>query len=291
MDVLTSLRAFVAVSEAGTFSAGARRLGISTSVINRRVTQLEEQVGSKLFHRTTRQLRLTPAGQRYVNRAQAVLAEVRELVSSMKDEGHEIVDHIRIKAPTTLTAARLSASFNRFQTVNPNVRLEIVLMDRPVDPVIEGFDIAIGAFPHSFVGVIDEPLTILKRVICAAPQYLQAHRRLDHPRDLVDHRCLCFVPTGPSWSFIGPRGPLEVQVRPVLSSNDGRLLLDSALRGNGIALLPGYLADEALECGALCQVLPEFSIPDLIIKATIPERRTSSAAIQGLIQELRSALE
>ena len=84
--------------------------------------------------------------------------------------------------------------FSAFQSENPRLKLEIVLIDRPVDPVTEGFDVAIGAFPHSFGGVVDEPLCPLRRLLCASPGYLKTHGMPNHPRDLVDHRCLTFLP-------------------------------------------------------------------------------------------------
>jgi DNA-binding transcriptional LysR family regulator len=259
-------------------------------VVAKRVTQLEARLGTVLFHRSTRQLRLTAAGQEYVQRARSVVADVGDLLSRMGEKGHDLVDHLRIKAPTSLTIARLADVFSAFQTQNPKLKLEIVLIDRPVDPVTEGFDIAIGAFPHSFGGVVDEPLCRLKRLLCASPAYLGAHGMPQHPRDLVEHACLSFLPTGSDWIFDGPRGRITVQVRPLLSSNEGHVLVKSAIAGNGIAFISHYLAEDALRRGALQVVLPDFPIPELWVKATIPERRVKAAAVQALLHQLRSSL-
>ena len=177
MDILVNLQAFLATADAAGFSAAARKLDVSTSVVAKRVTQLEARIGTPLFHRSTRQLRLTDAGQRYVHRARGVVTDATDLLSRMGEKGHDLVDHLRIKAPTSLTVARLADAFSAFQTQNPRLKLEIVLIDRPVDPVTEGFDIAIGAFPHSFGGVVDEPLCTLKRLLCASPAYLKKHGR------------------------------------------------------------------------------------------------------------------
>ncbi|MGY3406143.1 DNA-binding transcriptional LysR family regulator [Bradyrhizobium sp. GM5.1] len=163
----------------------------------------------------------------------------------MGEKGHDLVDHLRIKAPTSLTVARLADVFTAFQTQNPRLKLEIVLFDRPVDPVTEGFDIAIGAFPHSFGGVVDEPLCPLKRLLCASPAYLKKHGTPKHPRDLVDHRCLSFLPTGPEWIFDGPRGRISVQVSPLLSCNEGQVLARSAIAGNGIVLISRTISSRA----------------------------------------------
>jgi DNA-binding transcriptional LysR family regulator len=290
MDILVNLQAFLATADSGGFSAAARKLKISTSVVAKRVTQLEARIGTALFHRSTRQLRLTVAGQQYVHRARGVVADVGDLLSRMGEKDHDLVDHLRIKAPTSLTIARLADAFSAFQTQNPRLKLEIVLIDRPVDPVTEGFDIAIGAFPHSFGGVVDEPLCRLRRLLCASPAYLKTHGAPRHPRDLVDHRCLSFLPTGPEWMFDGPRGRVTIQVRPLLSSNEGHVLAKSAIAGNGIALVSHYLAADALRSGALKVVLPDFQVPELWVKATIPERRVNAAAVQALLRQLKSSL-
>jgi DNA-binding transcriptional LysR family regulator len=290
MDVLVNLQAFLATADAASFSAAARKLNVSTSVVTKRVSQLEARIGVALFHRSTRQLRLTAAGQQCVHRARGVVADAGDLLSRMGEKGHDLVDHLRIKAPTSLTIARLADVFSAFQTQNPRLRLEIVLIDRPVDPVTEGFDIAIGAFPHSFGGVVDEPLCRLKRLLCASPAYLKAHGVPKHPRDLVDHHCLTFLPTGPEWMFDGPRGRITIQVRPLLSSNEGHVLVKSAIAGNGIAFISHYLAEDALRGGTLQVVLPDFPVPELWVKATIPERRTNAAAVQALLRQLKSSL-
>jgi DNA-binding transcriptional LysR family regulator len=287
MDTLVNLKAFLATAEAAGFSAAARKLNVSTSVVSKRVTQLEAQIGTALFHRSTRQLRLTEAGQRYVHKARSVVAEVGDLLSRMGEKDRDLIDHLRIKAPTSLTIARLADVFSTFQTQNPRLKLEIVLIDRPVDPVTEGFDIAIGAFPHSFGGVVDEPLYPIKRLLCASPAYLKTQGAPRHPRDLIDHRCLSFLPTGPEWMFDGPRGRITIQVRPMLSSNEGHVLVKSAIAGNGIAFISHYIVADALECGRLQVVLPDFPIPELWVKATIPERRINSAAVQALLQQLK----
>lgn len=290
MDVLVNLQAFLATADAGGFSAAGRKLNVATSVVAKRVTQLEDRVGTALFHRSTRQLRLTEAGQQYVHRARSVVADVGDLLSRMGEKDRDLTDHLRVKAPTSLTVARLADAFATFQTQNPSVKLEIVMIDRPVDPVMEGFDIAIGAIPLSFGGVVDEPLCRLTRLLCASPSYLKKHGTPKHPRDLVDHRCLSFLPTGPEWTFEGPRGRINVRVRPLLSSNEGRVLMQSALADNGIALISHYLVEETLRSGKLQPVLTDFPIPELWVNAAVPERRINAIAVQALLRTLKNSL-
>ena len=290
MDILVNLQAFLATADASGFSAAARKLNVSTSVVAKRVTQLEARIGVPLFQRSTRQLKLTEAGQQYVDRARSVVADAGDLLSRMGAKRGELSDHLRIKAPTSLTVVRLADAFSTFQTQNPRLKLEIVMIDRPVDPVTEGFDIAIGAFPHSFGGVVDEPICRLPRLLCAAPTYLRKHGTPKHPRDLVAHRCLSFLPTGPEWIFDGPRGRISIHVRPLLSSNEGHVLARSAVAGNGIALISQYLVEDALKSGALRPVLSDFPVPELWVKAAVPERRINAAAVQAMLHLLKSSL-
>ena len=290
MDILVNLQAFLATADAAGFSAAARKLNVSTSVVAKRVTQLEARIGVPLFQRSTRQLRLTEAGQQYVHRARSVVADATDLLSRMGAKGQDLSDHLRIKAPTSLTVARLADAFSTFQSKHPRLKLEIVMIDRPVDPVTEGFDIAIGAFPHSFGGVVDEPICRLPRLLCASPAYLRKHGTPKHPHDLVDHRCLSFLPTGPEWIFDGPRGRISIQVRPLLSSNEGHVLARSAIAGNGIAMISHYLVEDALRGGALRPVLSDFPVPELWVKAAVPERRINAAAVQAMLRLLKSSL-
>jgi DNA-binding transcriptional LysR family regulator len=177
----------------------------------------------------------------------------------------------------------------RFQTLNPKVSMELVLTDRVVNPMDEGFDLALAAFDTTFSGVVDIQLCPLRRYLCAAPQYIAARGSPQHPRELADHDTLSFLPTGPIWSFTGPAGPSTVEIRPRMSANDGQVLLAAARAGNGIALLSEYLVAHALKTGELVPVLNTYSPPELWVKALIPEARMPVARIHALVEFLKSA--
>lgn len=290
MDTLQNLKAFLAVARGGSFSAAGRQLGIATSVVAKRIDQLEWATRTKLFARSTRQMVLTETGERWLQRVQSAVAELDEVLTGMARAGVDLEGHLRLKMPTTLTILYLGAIVSRFQFKHPRVSLDIVLADRPLDPIEEGFDVAVTVFPDSFGGVVDEPLCPLRRLICASPDYLAERGVPDHPRDLVAHDTLNFQPSGPVWSFQSAEGPISVEIRPKLSANDNQVLFAAAREGNGIALLSSYVAGPALRDGSLVQVLEAFPVTDLWIKALIPENRAQIPRIRTLVGFLKDGL-
>jgi DNA-binding transcriptional LysR family regulator len=177
---------------------------------------------------------------------------------------------IRIKVPTTLGFLRLNALVREFAELHPDIDMEVLLLDGPMNPAAEGIDIAITAFPASFDNVADEFLWSHRRSLFASSQYLSSYPRLDHPRQLEEHRCLVYQPTGPSWPFLSGNGVMTVTVPPRISSNDMSVLLEAAKTHLGIALLSNYVALPEIRSGSLVVPLPDFPVPDLWIKAMVP---------------------
>jgi DNA-binding transcriptional LysR family regulator len=289
MDTVQNLRAFVEVAQRGSFSAAARKLGIATSVVAKRVGQLEATTDTRLFRRSTREVTLTEAGRSWIGRVRSMLADMDELLASARDGGRELEGPLRIKAPTTLSILYLGGMLASFQRLHPKIVLDIVLTDRPVNPIEEGFDLALTVFGTSFTGVTDVPLCSVRRLLCATPGYLAARGAPVHPRDLAAHDTLSFGPTGYTWVFSGPQGQVLVEVSPRLSANDGQLLLAGARAGNGIALLSEYVVLPLLQSGEMVSILEEYPVPDVWLKALVPNGRMQIGRIQALVRFLRDS--
>jgi DNA-binding transcriptional LysR family regulator len=291
MDTLANMRAFVAVAETGSFSEAARRAGLAPSVMAKRVDQLEWRIQAPLFSRSTRRLTLTDVGERYLTTLRALVRQVDDTLSGMAQASGALEGHIRIKVPTTLGQLYLNGLLNRFLQSQPRVSLEIVLADRSVNPIEEGFDIAIGARPESYGQVQDHPLVPIRRRLCAAPAYLARWGAPQAPADLLEHDCLVLATTGERWELQGPQGLVGVDVRAKLKSNDGLALREAARAGLGITLLADYLVAPDLREGGLQEVLPEMTLPDLWLKALVPANRIDLPRIRALLawlhQELR----
>ncbi|WP_127105248.1 LysR family transcriptional regulator [Pararhodobacter zhoushanensis] len=289
MDTLDNIRTFLAVARHGSFSATARALDTVPSVVSKRVSQLEHQLKTPLFVRSTRELALTEAGRVYSLRFQAALPELDAVLHDGWGPRSALQAHLRIKCPTTLSMYYIGDALVSFRSAHPGVRIELVLMDRSVNPIEERFDIAIGALPTTYTNVVDIPLCGMKRLLVASPDYLRTHGMPDHPRDLAGRECNVFAATGATWVFEGPSGTVSVEVQNSFTANDSTMLLKAVEHGLGFATLASYIAQPAVDAGRIVAVLPDFRLPDFTIKAMVPDNRRLNPAVQVLLQHLIDA--
>lgn len=290
MDILLNLRAFLAAARYGSFSEAARHLNVVPSVVAKRIADLEHTTKTQLFTRTTRRVVLTEPGQRFQVKAGALVADFDDVIHSFDRDEQQLEGHIRLKVPTTLAVLYLGEILSAFQRQHERITMEVLLIDRSANPLEEGFDIAIGGRAASYEGVLDIPLCPLRQVLCAAPAYLKAHGTPLHPRNLADHDCLVFKPAGLTWHFDSERGPITVDVPQRLVANDNSVLLAGALAGNGIAVLPAYVAKTALATGKLQPLLLDFPLQATWLKALVPRRRQGLARVNALTEWLKHSL-
>ena len=260
---------------------------MATSVVAKRIDQLEAAAGTRLFERSTRAVSLNEAGRNWIGRVRSLVADADDTMAKAARAGQDLEGPVRVKVPTTLTVLYLADALARFQQQHPRVVLDVVLTDRPVNPADEGFDIAVAVFGATFGGVVDLPLCAVRRVLCASPAYLARRGTPGHPRDLAGHDTLSFGPTGHVWPFGSPQGPVLMEVSPQLASNDGQVLLAGARAGNGVALLSEYVALPSLRRGELVTVLDDFPLPEIWLKALVPSARMQVSRVQALTGFLR----
>jgi len=291
VDTIANLKAFVATADAGSLSGAARQLGVVPSVISKRIDQLEWRIRAPLFNRSTRKLALTDVGERYLLTVRETIRQVDDTLAGMARASSELEGHIRVKIPTTLGVLYLSEILNDFLRSQPMISMDIVLADRSVNPLEEGFDIAIGALAELYGQVQDLPLCLMKRFLCAAPSYLERRGTPMRPADLAGHDCLVFTTSGARWEFQSDQGLIGIDVRPKLSTNDGAAICRAALAGGGIAVLSDYLASAALQSGQLLEVLPGFAVPGLWLKALVPTKRIELPRVRMLLDWLEQNLK
>src|SRR5579864_586183 len=288
-DSLLNMKAFLATVRAGSFSEAGRQISVAPSVVTKRVGQLEWSLRTKLLRRSTRRLQLTDVGERYLEVIRQIVREYDEMAAGVMRSPGELEGQLRIKAPASPMPIDLADVLSSFQLRYPRLTLDAVLVDRSVNPAEEGFDIVLTMMPSSFDGVIEEPLHVFPRVLCAAPSYLARRGQPRHVSDLVNHDCIVFSPIGPVWTFEGRTGMTTVAVRPHLVTNNGALVIDSLCAGTGIAIVSRAAAADRLKSGALVELLPEFQVPDLWLKALVPATRASLARVQTLLEAIRDA--
>ena len=288
---MLNVTSFVRVARLHSFSGAARELGVAPSVITKRITQLEKSMGVQLVVRSTRGLALTAAGDRYLPRFVRLLAEFDELFEARDAEQLKLEGHLRIKSPTTITTEALGVLFAEFMVDHPGISLEVVLVDRSVNPLEEGFDFALGALPVSYPNVIDVPICPYELVTCCAPKYLVGKSAPQHPNELVDYECLTTVLFRTTWVFESSRGALSVEVHSRLHSSDSRILREAALRGLGIVILPRFLADEPIRKGLLIPLLKDFPVPVFWLKALVPRMKMSRPVVRELVAYLKTRMQ
>jgi DNA-binding transcriptional LysR family regulator len=290
MDTLTNLRTFLAVVQTNGFSKAARQLDVVPSVVAKRIAQLEQTLGTRLFERTTRSVVLTEAGERLRTRAADTVGGFDALVRAVGNDDGKLEGHIRLMAPTTLTTLFLGQAMVEFMVQHPRITLDISLADRSVNPLEQAFDIVISGRTAHYEGVVQRPLAPIDYILCAAAGALEVQPPLAHPSDLSARDCLVFRPTGPSWAFRSARGLVLVDVQARLLADDNRSLLLAAERGLGIALLPGYIARPALAAGRLVALLAEFPPQEAWFKAYVPRRLQGTARIAALCNAISQAM-
>jgi DNA-binding transcriptional LysR family regulator len=290
MDLYENFRAFVTAAESASFSAAARKLDVVPSVIAKRVQDLEQRIQAPLFLRTTRSMELTDVGERYLLEIKNLLRSTDDMLLGLsKNRGH-LEGHIKIKIPGTLGQLYLSPLLHEFMRLHPHLHLDILQADRSVNPLEEGFDLALGALPESYGGVVDIPLCAVDRHLCASPAYLLAHGTPTQASDLYAMDTLVYATSGSRWQLMGPQGTVILDLKPKMNTTDGAGLLQATRHGMGIAVIAAYLSAPDLQSGRLLQVLPDYRIPQIWLKALVPERRMQLPRIKELIEFLQGHL-
>jgi DNA-binding transcriptional LysR family regulator len=282
MDMLLKLKAFIASADAGSFSEAARQLHASPSVIMKRVDELEWNFKATLFERSTRRLTLTDPGHGYLTHARQLVRSYDDMLTGAILSPGSIEGPIRIKVPGVFMRQGLGAVFTRFRQQYPQVQLDIITSDRGGNPAADGFDIAVGMDQMAYPDVLERVMRPFPRLLCAAPAYLALHAEPQHPRELIHHPCLTFATAGSIWGFDSPEGRIEVDVRPVLISNDSSYLCTAACEGQGIVQLALPFVADALQTGQLLPVLQAFPLVARWVKLMVPAARLELARVKLL---------
>ncbi|WP_455197957.1 LysR family transcriptional regulator, partial [Kaarinaea lacus] len=190
MDLFTSMRTYIAVVSAGSFTGGAERLGISKALASKYIGQLEDHLGVRLLNRTTRRLNLTEVGQGYFQRCQQLLDELDELEASVLEQQDAPRGKLKVAAPSNFGEKNLARAVAEYLKTQPNMSIELVLADRFVNLVEEGFDLAVRIGELADSSLIARRLASMRMVVCAAPEYLKKNNIPADPQELAMHNCL-----------------------------------------------------------------------------------------------------
>jgi len=279
---------FAAIVEAGSLSAGGRKLGMSPAVVSKRLCRLEDRLGVRLMERSTRHLALTEGGRQFYTRAVTILESIEDAEATVSGRLAAARGALRISAPTTFGRLHLAPHLGEFLRQNPDLTVEINFSDSFVDLEAEGIDVAvrIGALQQSTPAPVW--LAPNRRVLCATPGYLAEHGMPQDLPDLRRHRLLAAANQAP-WRLHGPDGAVSMPVRSFVRTTSNEVIRELVLSGVGIALRSIWDVGPQLIEGTLSAVLSQYAgSPDTCIQAIRSGRRSAANSAEHFIQFLRT---
>lgn len=284
MQDLNDVRAFLEVSRSGSFGQAARVLGLSKSMVSRRIVRLERSLGAQLLNRTTRGVVVTEAGATFVNHAQRALAELETARDALRQEGGEVEGQLRIAAPLSFGATHVAPVLAELALRHPRLRLYTSYSDRRVDLMAERYDVAIrlGALPDS--SLVARRVAPMYGALVAAPAYLARHGTPHTLAELATHEAVIQGTT--SWRLHDGRREHHVSVHGRFESDSGEATLAATLAGVGIAMLPTFLAGEHIGAGRLVVLLTQYRIPEFGLYVVRPPPATHTPRTIRVLTEI-----
>jgi LysR family transcriptional regulator, transcriptional activator for dmlA len=289
MDLINAVACFVRVAERGSFSASARDMGVSQAHMSRAIAQLEARLGTKLIHRTTRQLTLTDEGMEYLGRCRTILSAIEEADQSVGKRANVLSGQLRVFAPVSLGRTWIVPRVTEFLARHPDLSIKLVLDDSPRDLIEDRLDIGLRIGPLSDGTQQARKLGDIERVIVATPAYWDQSGRPNHPSDLEGHEWLMFDGVVLVNGFDCMRGDetLRVHLKGRFSSNSSEAMQEAMLTGAGVCLAPYWLAAKGLSDGSLERVFADWrTMPSLPLYVTYPANRAPTEKVRRFIDWL-----
>lgn len=286
MDRLSAMQVFVSVVDNGSQSAAAEQLDLSRPVVSRYLAELEEWTGARLLHRTTRKLSLTAAGAEMLPRCRQMLelaTDMKNVLALPEDAPQGL---LRITVSTSFGQSHLAAAVADYVKQYPGVTVDMLLLDRVVNLVEERIDLAIRISKELDPNLIARRLTVCRSVVCASPAYIREHGKPTQAEQLALHNCLTHSYYGSVWLLERDQLPVNVAVKGNISANDASSLVQAALAGAGIALLPTFLAAPYIRSGQLLSLLPEYHPQEFGVFGVYASRKHMPATLRTMLDFL-----
>lgn len=295
MDQVAAIVLFIRALDLGSISAAARSLDISPAVASQRLKKLEQQLGVRLLHRTTRQLHPTPEGQALLDRGRVLIEDLDAVTSNLRGAGAGVTGTLRVTMSSTFGRLYISPLLPEFLAAHPALKLHVDFSDQWLDLVSAGFDLAIRIGTLEDSSLVARKLGHDSRILCASPDYLRRRGMPRSPDDLRDHDCLLMTARQgrqDTWKLVDRDGGVHaVKVKGRVESNQGELLRDAALSGLGIAVHSTWYIRDELETGRLHRVLPGYSLESSGIHALMPQRHLVPPRVRAFLEFISERLK
>ncbi|MDD1964314.1 LysR family transcriptional regulator [Pseudomonas putida] len=286
MDTLEAMAIFVRVVERGSFSAVARELGTTQPTVSKQINALEKRLGGRLIARSTRQLSLTDEGTRYYKQCRDILAAVDSAEHSFQTGREAVAGPLRIASSVSFGRLQIAPRLQGFLERYPEVTVDLLLSDQNVDLVSEGMDVAIRIGELKDSSLIARQIGLTRRLLVAAPDYLERHGTPQTAEELSLHNCILFNLLADFDTWVFDAGQYHVQVKGNVRSNNSEAIRQMVLSGLGISLSPTWLYRRDIAQGRVVQVLPDLIPSALPIHALLPANRRQSARVRAFVDYL-----
>lgn len=295
LDRVTGMQVFARVAALGGLSAAARALGMSQTMATKHLGALEQRLGVKLVHRTTRRLTLTEAGRRYLDSVERILAELADADAVASADRVEAHGTLRVNAPVSFGVREIAPLLPEFSRLHPALAVDLGLNDRYVDLIEEGWDVAVRIGSLTESAMVARRLAPCRTVVCAAPAYLAARGAPRTIADLRQHNCLGYTLSrtvgAQRWAF-GRQGEITIPIAGNLQSSNGDALVAAAIAGQGLIYQPAFLVAAALAAGSLVGLQLDHPAVELGgIFALYPSERRPPAKVRAFIDFLVGRFE
>ncbi len=291
MEQITAMRLFTRVVQTGSFSVVARESGISQSSVSKNLAALEAKLGARLLARTSRKLNLTEVGCDYYERCLPILMEIDEAEATVRSMTSNPSGVLRVNVPVSFGQRHVIPRMPEFMRAYPNVKLDIMLLDRQVDLVAEGVDVAIRIDILDDSSLIARRLGDSPRLLVASKSYLQKHGRPNHPDELKNFDCLVYslLGTGNIWHFLHQGKEFSVGVKGNFQANNSDAVRQMALAGAGIMALPKWMSHPYIENGELEPILTEYTPQGFPIQAVYPQNRYVPSKVRSFVSFMQQS--
>ncbi|VAW77262.1 Transcriptional regulator, LysR family [hydrothermal vent metagenome] len=288
MDKLRSMAVFVQIAEHGSLTAAANMLGLSLPSVVRILASLEHSMQVRLFNRTTRRVTLTQEGEFYLQQCRKILADIDETERALGQKQSEPSGNITITAPVRFGEMHVAPAVADFLKQYPKTRVKLLLLDRVVDLLEEGIDVAVRIAHLADSSLIARPMGVIRQIVCASPDLLNKTGMPDHPEALSDLPCVCFTGIAPAsiWQFQDKGKYLAVPVTGKLVCNQVKASADACVAGVGFGLFYCYQVTPHIQSGQLVPVLTNFEPEPVPLSLVYPHVRLLSARVRAIVDWL-----
>lgn len=282
MDKLEAMAAFVQIVDRGSLTMAAETLGTSLPSVVRTLAALEESLGVRLLNRTTRRMSLTQEGRHYLARCRSILLEVEDAEAELSSQRQEPRGELRVTAPVLFGRRHVAPIINRFIRQFKQVSVELLLLDRAVNLVEDGIDVAIRIGHLSDTSLIANPAGYIRRVLCASPQYLKEKGKPREPMDLLEHDCLCLTGLAPGtgWNFSVKGKTISVPVKGSFVCNQAEATIDACVDGLGIGTFLSYQVAPLVSQMKLKLLLVDYEPPPMPLNIVYPHTKLMSSRVR-----------